>query len=99
MNSKNIELLEELIKELQDDNSGFSYSFIKNLGMEFQKLGERENDELLRVELRRLLIRSSQIKGDNALRKEKVDEWQKKLFDFYLDSKTETNFLLFSHYC
>ena len=93
--SKNIKLLEELIKELQDDNSGFSYSFIKNLGMEFQKLGERENDELLRVELRRLLIRSSQIKGDNALRKEKVDEWQKKLFDFYLDSKTETNFFSF----
>jgi CRISPR-associated protein Cmr2 len=95
LNSRNIKLLQELIKELQDDTNGFSYSFIKNLDMEFQKLGEIKNDKMLSVELRRLLIRSSQIKGDIDLRKKKVEEWQGKLLDSYIDSQTETNFFSF----
>ena len=97
LNSRNIKLLEELIKELQDDTNGFSYSFIKNLDMEFRKLGEIKigNNKILRVELRRLLIRSSQIKGDKERKKEKVEKWQDKLLDCYIDSRTETNFFSF----
>lgn len=91
--SLRIELLKELVKELNDDKEGFSNTFIKNLNIEFQKLGEIENDMMLKVEIKRLLGRSSQIKGDKEKKKQKVQKWQGKLYNIYIDFKTKDNFL------
>ena len=92
--SKKIKLLWELVNELQDDKKGFSNTFIKNLNIEFMKLDEIE-DKLLKVELKRLLERSSQIKGDKKSRDSKVEDWKSKLFKLYIVSIKKDNFLSF----
>ena len=92
--SKKIELLKELVKELQDDKEGFSHTFIKNLNMEFMKLDEIE-DKWVEAELKRLLERASQIKSDKEKKKERVGNWQEKLFSIYTDADKKDNFLYF----
>ena len=92
--SKKIELLKDLIKELKDDKEGFSHTFIKNLNIEFMKIDEIEN-EWVEAELRRLLERACQIKGDKERKKRKLEEWQEKLFSLYIDAAKKENFLSF----
>ena len=92
--SLKIKLFEDLIKELNNEE-GFSNTFIKNLNIEFQKLGEIDSDVMFKTELKRLLKRSSQLKGDKEKKKQKVQEWQEKLFNLYIDSQTKDNFLSF----
>lgn len=92
--SRRTELLEELVKELQDDKRGFSNTFIKNLNIEFMKLDEIE-DKWVKTELKRLLDRACQIKGDKETKDKKVKKWQNELFDLYIDSPTKDNFLSF----
>ncbi len=89
-----LQLLDELIKELQDDKTGFSHTFIKNLNIEFLKLDEIEY-KWVNVELKRLLERASHIKGDKTKRDSKVKDWQKKLYNLYIDSLKKENFLSF----
>lgn len=90
--SLKIKFLEDLIKELNDENEGFSNTFIKNLNIEFQKLDEIK-DAMVETELKRLLNRSSQIKGDK--KKKKIKEWHNKLFNLYINSNEKDNFLSF----
>ena len=92
--SSTIKLFEELIRELNDEKEGFSNTFIKNLCIEFQKLGKIE-DVMVQTELKRLLNRSSRIEKDKEKKKQKIQKWQKKLFNLYINSQTKDNFLSF----
>ena len=96
--SKKIELLKDLVEELKNDKEGFSNTFIKNMNIEFMKLNEIE-DEWVEAELKRLLGRACQIKGDKEKKKEKIGDWQKKLSSLYIDTDKKDdkkdNFLSF----
>ena len=92
--SKKIELLKDLIEKLQNEKEGFSYAFIKNLYNEFMKLDEIE-DKWLKAELKRLLDRACQIKGDKTKKDEEVKKWQEKLFSIYIDATKKENFFSF----
>jgi len=89
-----IDRLKELVNELNDKNEGFSNTFIKNINIEFQKLGEID-DEMFKTELKRLLKRSSQIKNDKDEKKKKVEEWTDKLIPLYYEAGKIENFFAF----
>ena len=89
-----IDRLKELVNELNDKNEGFSNTFIKNINIEFSKLGEID-DEMFKTELKRLLKRSSQIKNDKDEKKKKVEEWTDKLIPLYYEAGKIENFFAF----
>lgn len=89
-----VDRLKELVNELNDDNEGYSNTFIKNINIEFQKLGKIENKEMFKTELKRLLKRSSQIKGDNE-KKKKAEDWTKRLLSLYYEAGDIENFFAF----
>lgn len=100
--AESIKLLEDLVKELNDEKEGFSNTFIKNLNIELQKLDEVDED-ILKTELGRLLARACLIK-DKERRRAKVfagrDNWRDRLFNLYIAAKNvkgakKENFLSF----
>ena len=79
--AKTIKLLEDLVKELNDEEEGFSNTFIKNLDTELQILDEVAV-QILNTELKRLLNRACFVK-DKKEKEEKVYDWQLRLCNLY----------------
>jgi CRISPR-associated protein Cmr2 len=100
--AESIKLLENLVNELNDENEGFSNTFIKNLDIELQILDVVDED-ILKTELGRLLERACRIK-DKKRKSDKVfagrDNWRDRLFHLYIEAKNvegtkKENFLSF----
>jgi CRISPR-associated protein Cmr2 len=100
--AESIKLLEDLVKELNDEEEGFSNTFIKNVNIELQKMDVVDED-ILKTELGRLLERACCIK-DKKRKRDKVfdgrDNWRDRIFNFYIEAKNvegpkKENFLSF----
>jgi CRISPR-associated protein Cmr2 len=91
-------LVSELKKGKKKENQGFSDAFIYNLNEEFKRLVVEDRlticDGIIKTEIKRLLSRSCQMKGETD-KKKIIEKLADALFQTYVDSNSFKKFISF----
>ncbi|MCF6158366.1 MAG: type III-B CRISPR-associated protein Cas10/Cmr2 [wastewater metagenome] len=97
------DIVEELIKGKQKQDEGFSDTFVCKLREEFNRLcggaKAKIDDQIVKTEIKRLLLRSCQMKNrtdeDKKRKKQRVEKLASDLYQVFLEAENIKNFISF----